>query len=133
MSEDLIFFGAECPFCHQSVRSLLEFDEEKKFLFAPLGGETAQEIFSGPQKGLLRSNGLVLVEKARSTEREFWTKSHALLRAYWLIGRGWGLVGVFSFAPRVVGDFFYDRFAQHRHQLTLKMAQIPDPEGRFLP
>lgn len=133
MYEHLIFFDGECPFCHRSVRHIIEIDVHKRFLFAPLSGISAREILIGPQAHLKGANSLVLVENYDSTDRKFWVESRAVLRIYWLIGNGWGLIGIFSFLPAFIGDFIYRWFAAHRHQFKLKMPEDPGPKERFLP
>src|SRR5262249_55536567 len=133
MRNHLIFFDDECPLCHKAVRQILEIDEKKRFLFAPLRGETAKEILTGPQKPLLKANSLVLVENYDSTGRKFWIRSQAITRIYWLAESGWGLVGVLSFLPRFVGDWIYRKVAEHRHQFRLKMEEKPVPRERLLP
>ncbi|MBX7066928.1 MAG: DUF393 domain-containing protein [Parachlamydiales bacterium] len=132
MYEHLIFFDGECPFCHRAVRSIIEIDVNKRFIFAPLGGETAREILTGPQAPLKKANSLVLVEDYQSTERKFWIESRAVLRVYWLVG-GWGLIGIFSFFPGFIGDPIYRWFAAHRHQFKLRIPDAPGPKERFLP
>ena len=133
MNDHIIFFDDECPFCHKAVRHVIEIDRRKRFLFAPLRGKTAQEILTGPQKTLKSSNSLVLAENYQSTERRFWIRSHAIFRIYWLVGDGWGLVGILSFLPRWLGDFFYNWFAMHRHQFKLQIPEVIEPSDRFLP
>lgn len=133
MAEHLIFFDETCPFCHKAVRHILEIDVHKRFLFSPLRGEMVNDLLIGPQKSLASANSLVLVENYESTERQFWVRSHALLRIYWLAGNGWGLVGCLSFMPKRVGDFFYRWIAEHRHQFKLHMPEKPIPQDRFLP
>lgn len=132
MSDHLIFFDGECPFCHRSVRHIINIDRDQKFIFATLNGETANEVLSGPQANLKKAMSLVLVENYQSTDRKFWTESRAVLRIYWLVG-GWGLIGIFSFLPRWIGDPIYRWFAVHRHQFKLKMPNSPGPKDRFLP
>lgn len=132
MYEHLIFFDGECPFCHRSVRHIIEIDEQKRFLFAPLKSQTADQILSGPQKSLKAAKSLVLVENYDSTDRKFWIESKAVLRIYWLVG-GWGLIGIFCFLPSFIGDPIYRFFAAHRHQFKLKMPESPGPKDRFLP
>ena len=133
MHEHVIFFDGECPFCHRAVRHILEIDVNKRFVFAPLSGETADDILTGPQAALKTVNSLVLVENYQSTERKFWIRSRAILRVYWLAGNGWGLIGILSFFPGFIGDILYRRFAIHRHQFKLKMPKEPGPKDRFLP
>ena len=133
MNDHIIFFDDECPLCHKAVRHVIEIDRRKQFLFAPLRGKTAQEILTGPQNALKSSNSLVLAENYQSTERRFWIRSHAIFRIYWLVGDGWGLVGILSFLPRWLGDFFYNWFAIHRHQFKLQIPEVIEPSDRFLP
>jgi predicted DCC family thiol-disulfide oxidoreductase YuxK len=133
MKEHLIFFDSDCPLCHRAVRHLIEIDVHKHLLFAPLKGLTARDILIGPQASLKKANSLILVENYDSTERTFTIRSKAVLRAYWLIGNGWGLVGILSFFPSFIGDFFYKKLAAHRHQFKYPIPQEMTPKERFLP
>ncbi len=132
MYEHLIFFDGECPLCHRSVRHIIEIDVHKRFVFAPLKGETADQILIGPQALLKKANSLVLAESYQSTDRKFWIESRAVLRIYWLVG-GWGIIGIFSFLPGFLGDPIYRWFAAHRHQFKLNIPEQPGPKERFLP
>ena len=133
MNDHIVFFDDECPLCHRAVRYLMEIDENKILLFAPLRGQTAKEILTGPQIGLKNANSLIFAENYRSTERRFWIRSHAMFRIYWLVGNGWGFIGVLSFLPKWIGDPFYNWFAAHRHQFKLKIPQASGSPDRFLP
>lgn len=133
MKEHLIFFDNECPFCHRSVRHILEIDADHHFLFAPLNGETAEKILIGPQEPLKKAGSLILVEDYQSTARQFWIRSRAILRIYWLAGQQWRLLGILSFLPGWIGDLLYRWLAAHRHQFKLKMPEEPGPKNRFLP
>ncbi len=131
MYEHLIFFDDECPFCHRSIQHIIDIDTHQRFVFAPLTGNTASDILIGPQEKLKRANSLVLVENYQSTERNFWVRSKAIFRIYWLVGNGWGLLGVLSFLPGFVGDPLYRWFAAHRHQFKMPMPKGPIPKDRF--
>ncbi|MBS0626033.1 MAG: DUF393 domain-containing protein [Verrucomicrobia bacterium] len=131
--EHLLFFDDECPLCVRAVRHIVEIDAEKKFLFAPLRGETAAEILSGPQASLRNANSLVVVENWRSTDRNFWVRSRAVLRVYWLIGGQWKIYGWLSFLPGFFGDWIYNLVAAHRHQFHLRIDKEIAPKDRFLP
>jgi predicted DCC family thiol-disulfide oxidoreductase YuxK len=133
VNDHIVFFDDECPLCHKAVQHVIEIDKKKQFLFAPLRGETARGVLSGPQKELKGANSLVLAENYESTERKFWIRSHAIFRIYWLTGDGWGLVGILSFLPRWLGDFFYNWVAAHRHQFKLEIPEETLPEDRLLP
>lgn len=128
----IVFFDDQCPFCHQTVRRILEIDKKKQIFFAPFDGETASAILIGPQQPLRETNGLVLVENHDSTERKFWARSHAILRVYWLTGNGWGFFGCLSFLPCQIGDFIHKQFIAHRHQFKLQIPELPGPCDRFL-
>lgn len=133
MHEHLVFFDGECPLCHQGVRHIIEIDRSKRFVFAPLRGETAARILSGPLEPYGKVNSLVLVENYTSTGRKFWIRSRAVLRVYWLVGDGWKIVGWLSYLPGWLGDFFYAWLAEHRHQFKLKPMKEIGPRDRFLP
>jgi predicted DCC family thiol-disulfide oxidoreductase YuxK len=132
-ADHILFFDHECPFCVRSIRQIIQQDPEHKFAFAPLRGETAKEVLSGPQSPLKKANSLVVVENWRSTDRKFWIKSRAMLRVYWLLGGQWKLFGCFSLFPKFLGDFIYDQVSAHRHQFRLRPDQEIGPEERFLP
>lgn len=133
MHQHLIFFDSECPFCHKAVKRMIELDVHKRLLFAPLNGQTAKEMLTGPQRHLKDANSVILVENYDSTARRFSIRSQAILRTYWLTGDGWGLIGILSYLPQKIGDFLYKVFAEHRHQFKLKMPTDPGPKDRFLP
>ncbi len=133
MHEHLIFFDGECPFCNRAVAHIIELDTHQRFVFAPLKGETAAKILTGPLAWYGEANSLVLMENYRSTGRKIWIRSKAALRVYWLVGEGWKLVGIFCFLPGFIGDFFYRWFAEHRHRFKLKPTKEPGPKDRFLP
>ena len=133
MGEHLVFFDHECPFCRRAIRHLIEIDRDKKFLFAPLNGETAKDILAGPNASLRKIGSLVLVENFTSTERRFSIRFKAISRIYWHIGHGWGLIGFFSFFPSCPFDWLYRQFAEHRHQFKLRIPDALRPKDRFLP
>jgi predicted DCC family thiol-disulfide oxidoreductase YuxK len=132
MHEHLILFDPECPFCHKEVKRILEIDVNKHFLFAPVHGEMSKDILSGPQKHLAQGNGLIVVENYLSTNREFWIRSQAIYRAYWLVGDGWELSGLLCFIPNFLGDFLFRKRGVHRHQFKIKIGENPIPQDRIL-
>jgi len=133
MNEHLVFYDDECPVCHKGVQHVIEIDKNHHIKFAPLNGETAAKILTGPLAHYARANSLILIENYESTDRQFWIRSRALMRIYWLVGNGWGLFGWLSFLPGWFGDLFYKELARHRHQFKLKMTQHADASDRFLP
>jgi predicted DCC family thiol-disulfide oxidoreductase YuxK len=133
MDEHLIFYDHDCPFCNKSVKHVLDIDKNRRFIFAPLGGETAANILCGPLKEFSEMNSIVLIENYQSTGRKFWVRSKAVWRIYWLAGNGWGIIGWISFLPCWIGDLLYRWIAEHRHQFKLKPMKELGPSDRFLP
>ena len=133
MREHLIFFDSECPWCHKSVRHIIENDVYKRFVFAPLNGDTADDILIGPNAHLRKANSVILVENYESTSRKLWIRSKAIFRIYWLNGNGWGIVGILFFLPSFLIDPFYRWFAEHRHRFKLRISEKAGPQDRFLP
>ncbi len=133
MFKHVIFFDRQCPLCCRAVEHILEIDKKAVFAFAPLNGDTADAILVGPLATYRKANSLVLVEHYQSTQREFWIRSKAILRMYWLIGDGWGIIGWLSFLPSWLGDFFYKWVANHRHQFKLEPLKEMRCPDRFLP
>lgn len=60
MNEHLILYDGTCGLCHGIVRYLVKHDKEKKFLFAPLQGETAKK-FSLPN-----TDSIILLKNYKS-------------------------------------------------------------------
>jgi predicted DCC family thiol-disulfide oxidoreductase YuxK len=133
MFEHLILYDHDCALCIKAVGHVLDIDVHRRFIFAPLGGQTAKTILTGPLKRYAEINSLVLVESYQSTERSFYVRSKAVWRIYWLAGNGWGGIGWLCFLPPWIGDFFYRCFAEHRHQFKLKPRKEPGSPDRFLP
>lgn len=133
MYEHLVLFDHKCPFCHKQVRNIIKMDVDRRFVFAPLDGETANDVLSGPQAELKNANSVVLIENYQSTGREFWIRSQAVFRIFWLTGHGWGIIGILCFLPGKLGDIVYRYFAEHRHQFKLDIPEDPGPKERFLP
>ena len=133
MYKHLIFFDGECPFCHQAVRRIIQMDEHKRFAFAPVLGETADQILIGPQTNLRNANSLILLENYQSTERKFSIEARAIFRIYWILGGWHKLIGIFAFFPTCLGDWVYRYIAAHRHEYKLNVPENPVPDERFLP
>lgn len=133
MAEHVVFFDAECFLCHRAVGHLVAIDTRGILAFAPLNGETAEKVLTGPQARLRKGDSLVFAEHCFSTERQFWLRSRAVFRIYWLLGGRWALWGLFSFLPGWIGDLFYRAVARHRHQFRFKIKAPAAPKERMLP
>ena len=131
MNEHLVFYDADCGFCYRFVVNLLAMDRKKQLLFAPLNGETAKEILIGPNAHYALADSVILVENFRSDRREFWMRSQAAFRIYWLIDSRW--IGWLSFLPSGFCDGIYSWIAKHRHRLNVGWKRTEFQNDRFLP
>ncbi len=131
MDEHLIFYDADCAVCHQAVKYLLKLDTSKSFLFAPIRGETADEILVGSNAVYKKLDTIVLIEDFRSDAREFWIRSQAIFRIYWLLKRYW--IGWLCFLPAWLCDWIYRQVAKHRHHLKFGWERPEFQNDRFLP
>lgn len=132
MNDHLIFFDRDCGFCYKAIYYLTELDEESHlFLFAPLNGETAKEMLTGPNRVYANADSLVLVEDYESDQRRFWIRSQAVFRIYWLHGSKW--IGWMCYLPPWMCDWAYKYFAKHRHRLGFGWQRKEFQTDRFLP
>jgi predicted DCC family thiol-disulfide oxidoreductase YuxK len=130
---NIIFFDSECPFCYQAIQKIVQADANHLFYFAPIKGETAQNLFVGPYAFYRTVNSVILVEHPYSTERRFWTYGGAVSRIGWLLGGIHAMYGIFSFLPSSLTDPIYKFIAAHRHQFKLRIPTTPVPPASLLP
>ena len=127
--ERIIFFDGLCPFCHFWVQFLLKKDHNKQFLFAPLQGETANELLSSE---LMSVDTIVLLED----RKKIYTKSNAILRIIKILGGFRMILFIFKLLPISIRNFFYDIMARNRFVLRkpLENCPVPKPDvaSRFL-
>ena len=133
MKNHLVFYDGECGICDQSVNVLLKIDLNKLFVFAPLQGETANEVLK--ELKLPRPDTLILVENYTSPQHHTEMYAKAVFRICWLLGGWWSVFGVFSFLPGWSINWAYKIVAYNRHRLNTKIScTLPDPNqaDRFL-
>lgn len=131
MSKHLVFYDADCDFCYRAVLHLIKLDKKNELLFAPLEGETARDVLTGPNARYMHENSLVLFEDFRSDSRELYIRSRAIFRIYWLLGNRW--LGWISFLPHRFCDWIYQGVAKHRHRLRFGWERSEFKGDRFLP
>lgn len=135
MHQHLIFFDGYCPFCQRVVRAIIEADKQKKFLFAPLDGITAekeigQTIIKNPAL-----DTLVLIENYKKPNQELWIEGKAILKTCLHLGGAYSWLGLLSYLPSRPFDFFYRFVAKRRYKIfkSYKPLNISKLEDRFLP
>lgn len=134
----LVLYDGHCGFCDHTVQWLLEHDKAGILLFAPLQGDTAQQILQ--QNSFLQDvDSIVFVEQGMNiaTEPMVSIYSTAVLRIAGYLGYPWKIVRVFLILPRIFRDPFYKFFAKYRFRVfgRLDACRIPEAKdlSRFLP
>lgn len=133
---DLVFYDGDCGLCHRSVSFLARRDRDgSRFLFAPLGGETAGTRLGGGGFGQ-HPAGTVVVLDEKGVVR---TRSDAVLHALDRLGGIWRIVaGAMRVVPRPLRDGVYRAVARTRRRLFARprgtCPRLPSHlAGRFLP
>lgn len=133
---DLVLYDGDCGLCHRSVAFLARRDREgSRFLFAPLGSETAAARLGGVVTGTIPA-GTVVVLDEKGTLR---TRSDAVLYALDRLGGVWRIVaGAMRVVPRPLRDGVYRGVARIRRRLFARPPRTcpllpPHLAGRFLP
>ena len=129
----VLFYDASCPFCQRAVAWLLRRDGKGIFGFAPLAGKTADRELTGDLAELRKKNTLILLENYQTKKIKIWTYGRGAMRALWLIGGRWKLLGALCFLPFGI-DSIYRFIAHHRHKLSSKSSDLTSfAPDRFLP
>ena len=134
----ILFFDAECLLCHRSVRWLSSGDRKGALHFAPLGGETAQEIFPPdltiPKGG--KEASVVLASRNGEGKWTFLQQSDAILIALRASGGSPVVKNILAVCPRVLRNVGYDMVAKSRYAIFGKADEcgLPSEElrGRLL-
>jgi len=118
----VVLYDGVCGFCNSSIRFIIKRDPKAYFHFAPLQSEVARSLAA--QRGIdaEKLDGLVLIENGAAS-----IKSSASLRIARRLSWPWPLAAVFLLVPRVIRDWFYDRFAERRYRWFGKYESCPIP------
>jgi predicted DCC family thiol-disulfide oxidoreductase YuxK len=128
----LVLYDGTCGLCHGAVRWLIAGDGERRLLFAPLQGATAQdlrqrhpEIPDGLQTVVFLEDGRVFLR----SEAVLHAARHLTSRRRWL--------GALRWIPGFLLDPAYRLVAAVRYRLfgRADLCRLPSPEerARFLP
>lgn len=130
-TQPLIFFDGYCHLCNFWVNWLLRVDRHRKLRFAPLQGETAQQVAVPLPQSALPESIVVL-------ENDFiYLQSRALLRIFRHLPYPWKGLLVLKIFPTTWLDKIYNWVARHRYRWFGRRSQcrLPEPSvrKRFLP
>jgi predicted DCC family thiol-disulfide oxidoreductase YuxK len=133
MKNHIVFYDGHCGLCDRTVQFLLEMDKEKKFVFAPLQGETAKIFLLSLPEAYKSADSLILMENYNSNP-QFYVLGKGALRICWLLGGPWTLLGIFNFLPSFLYNWIYRIVARNRLKLFKSACILPDPslKDRFL-
>lgn len=136
LSNHLVFYDGHCGLCDRSVQFLLRVDHRSQFIFAPLGGETAQQMLSTTLANSKDAESVVLIENYRSNSPLIRMRAKAVFRILWILGFPWSLVGWLCYLPSIFFDWIYRWIAKHRDAFFARSAcviPLPEQKSRFLP
>jgi len=125
----VVLFDGVCNLCNSSVDFLIKRDSKRKFRYASLQSDTAQQLLKDAnyQGELLGS----IVVVADGTIRE---KSNAVLFLASQLGGIYRLLSIFSIVPKKIRDWIYDRVASNRYRWFGKRdtCRLPTKEEKRL-
>ena len=130
----ILFYDGTCGLCHGAVLFVLKRDKAGRFRFAPLQGETLQELVADGTRAAL-PDSLVL----REPDGRLFTRSSAVVAMLKRLGPFWRVLGALLWiVPRPLRNLGYDGIAKVRHRLFKKPDDacplVPrELRGRFLP
>ena len=123
----ILLFDGHCNFCNAWVRLIVNRDNTKKILFAPLQSPVGRKMLEEHQIDVNYADSLVFFE-----EEGFSLSSTAALRIFSYLN-GWERhLQLLAIIPRPLRDTFYHFIAKSRYKLFGRSEQcmIPTPELR---
>ena len=110
-ARSIIFYDGECGLCNGAVRFALKRDRMGHLAFAPIGGNTWQELV-----GSETSNDLSTMHFFDKGHR--YRRSAAVVRMLWKLGSGWKLVGsILWLIPLPIRNLGYRVVAATRYKI----------------
>lgn len=134
----VLFFDGVCGLCNQTVDFLIAHDADRRFLFAPLQGETFAEVTRDRPDLRAIDSVIVMHERDNGRQRQFLIRSHAVMFALSQLGGRWSwLARLGLWIPRPLSDAIYKIVAHVRYRIWGKReaCRLPTAEerGLFLP
>ena len=123
----ILLFDGHCNFCNSWVRLIVNRDNAKKILFAPLQSPVGRKMLEEHQIDVNYVDSLVFFE-----EEGFSVSSSAALRIFSYLDGGERYLQLLAIVPRPLRDAFYHFMAKYRYKWFGRSEQcmIPTPELR---
>jgi len=129
----LILFDGVCNLCNSSVLFVIKRDKKNVFMFAPLQGETGQQIINEYNIDTTQTDSIILYDKEKV---KIYSKSTAALKVAKHLGFPLNLSVIFQIIPPFIRNWIYDYIAKNRYKWYGKKdaCMIPTPElkAKFL-
>jgi predicted DCC family thiol-disulfide oxidoreductase YuxK len=133
--QDIIFFDGICGLCSRMVDFVLHEDQEERFLYSPLQGETFRNLNRDRPETLKTDSIFVL--RGDAEKEILLQKSDALIYIADNLPRYRWLAAIGRILPAPIRDAAYRVIAATRYRIWGKRdsCRIPTPEerARFLP
>ena len=128
-SHPTLLFDGVCNLCNGSVQAVIRLDKEQRFRFASLQSDFGQRMVD--QYGLDSNDidSVILIDTLGAH-----VKSDAVIRVFYHLGGGYGLLSSLRFFPRFLRDSIYDWIARNRYRWFGRRDEcmIPTPELKDL-
>ncbi len=130
--QSIVFFDGVCNLCNSSVQTILKYDRNGHFMFAPLQGETAKIKIAEYVNNHPGIDSIILVQ-----DEKIYVKSTAVLRIARYLRFPLNLAFTFIIVPAFIRNVLYDWVAANRYKWYGKQNEcwLPTPElkAKFLP
>lgn len=127
----VVLFDGVCNLCNSSVNFIIDRDKKKRFSFASLQSEAADELLKNHDSIKSEAASVILNEGGN-----LYTGSSAALRIGSMLGGTYSFLKAFLMIPRPIRDAGYKYIARNRYRWFGKSdtCRIPEPglERRFL-
>ncbi len=130
-SKYIVIFDGVCNSCNGSVNFIIRRDTNKKFMFAPIQSNYAQNVIAQYGMTNVDLDTFLLIKNGTA-----YVRTNAALEITKDLDGYWYLLNIFRFIPRSIRDGLYHIFATNRYKLFGRSAQciVPTDEikERFL-
>ncbi|MGM9479371.1 thiol-disulfide oxidoreductase DCC family protein [Pedobacter sp. GSP4] len=127
----VIFFDGVCNLCNSSVQFVIKHDKNKRFSFAALQSQYAQQSLKPFRVSPGELNSIMLMENGK-----LYLRSSAALRIARHLNGFWPLLYGFIVVPKFIRDWVYGIIAKNRYKWWGKKEScwVPTPElkSKFL-
>lgn len=125
--DHILLFDGDCLFCNATVEFFTMLDKKKRFRFAALRSEKAEQLFRSMETEPPREDTMVYCHRGKA-----FIKSTGALKAVIALGGLWKLAGVLMSVPLPIRDGAYSFIAKHRHRLIRKKDACKRPSKAML-